>query len=142
MKQPTVLAFEFVQAIPEKLEDGTLYVSMDYATVVHKCCCGCGREVVTPLSPTDWKLTFDLLDDAAELMAEHMGEFELEADPTPVADPAVPVATANAIRFNPDNGAMRRAFRVGEFAHHQGLAHPFHDRALMPCLLWLCPLRR
>jgi hypothetical protein len=27
--------------------------------VVHKCCCGCGREVVTPLSPTDWKLIFD-----------------------------------------------------------------------------------
>ena len=32
---------------------------MDYATVAHKCCCGCGREVVTPLSPTDWKLTYD-----------------------------------------------------------------------------------
>jgi hypothetical protein len=24
-----------------------------------KCCCGCGHEVVTPFSPTDWKLTFD-----------------------------------------------------------------------------------
>jgi len=23
------------------------------------CCCGCGREVVTPLSPTDWKPLFD-----------------------------------------------------------------------------------
>jgi hypothetical protein len=32
---------------------------MDYATVAHKCCCGCGQEVVTPLSPTDWKLTYD-----------------------------------------------------------------------------------
>lgn len=59
MSQATALAFEFVQAIPEKLEDKTLYVSMDYATAAHKCCCGCGREVVTPLSPTDWKLTFD-----------------------------------------------------------------------------------
>jgi hypothetical protein len=28
-------------------------------TVVHLCCCGCRREVVTPLSPTDWKLIFD-----------------------------------------------------------------------------------
>jgi len=27
--------------------------------VAHKCCCGCGQEVVTPLSPTYWKLTFD-----------------------------------------------------------------------------------
>jgi hypothetical protein len=32
---------------------------MEYATVVHKCCCGCGKEVVTPLSPTDWKLIFN-----------------------------------------------------------------------------------
>jgi hypothetical protein len=30
-----------------------------FATVAHKCCCGCGIEVITPLSPTDWKLTFD-----------------------------------------------------------------------------------
>jgi hypothetical protein len=59
MKQATSLAFKFVQAIPEKLEDRTLYVSLDYATAVHKCCCGCGREVITPLSPTDWKVTYD-----------------------------------------------------------------------------------
>lgn len=59
MRQPTVLAYEFVKAIPNELEDQTLYVSIDYATVAHKCCCGCGREVVTPLSPTDWKLTYD-----------------------------------------------------------------------------------
>ena len=32
---------------------------MEFATAVHKYCCGCGCEVVTPLSPTDWKLTFD-----------------------------------------------------------------------------------
>ena len=59
MKQPIVLAYEFVKAIPDELEEQTLYVSMDYATVAHKCCCGCGREVVTPLSPTDWKLIYD-----------------------------------------------------------------------------------
>jgi len=59
MKQPVVLAHEFVKGIPNELEEGTLYVSMDYATVAHKCCCGCGREVVTPLSPTDWKLIYD-----------------------------------------------------------------------------------
>ena len=59
MKRPIVLAHQFVKAIPNELEERTLYVSMDYATVVHKCCCGCGREVVTPLSPTDWKLTYD-----------------------------------------------------------------------------------
>jgi len=59
MKEPTVLTCEFVKAIPERLEERTLYVSMDYATVSHKCCCGCGLEVVTPLSPTDWRLTYD-----------------------------------------------------------------------------------
>jgi len=53
------LEYEFVDVIPGKLEEQTLYVSMDYATAVHKCCCGCGREVVTPLSPTDWKLIYD-----------------------------------------------------------------------------------
>ncbi len=36
-----------------------LYVSIEYATTVHKCACGCGKEVVTPLSPTDWMLIFD-----------------------------------------------------------------------------------
>ena len=59
MTRPSRLKHVFVEFIPEVLEDGTLYVSMQYATVVHRCCCGCGREVVTPLSPTDWRLTFD-----------------------------------------------------------------------------------
>lgn len=59
MKRPVVLAHEFVKAIPDELEERTLYVSVDYATVVHKCCCGCGREVVTPLTPTDWTLIYD-----------------------------------------------------------------------------------
>jgi len=50
---------KFVDFIPDKLEDDTIYISIDYCTAVHKCCCGCGNEIVTPLSPTDWKLTFD-----------------------------------------------------------------------------------
>lgn len=54
-----MLRHEFVEFIPETIEQGTLYVSMPYATAVHSCCCGCGREVVTPFSPTDWRLTFD-----------------------------------------------------------------------------------
>ena len=59
MNRPIVLAHEFVRVVPNELAERTLYVSMDYATVVHRCCCGCGREVVTPLSPTDWKLIYD-----------------------------------------------------------------------------------
>ena len=53
------LSHKFVEFIPEQLQEGVLYVSTTYATAVHLCFCGCGREVVTPLSPTDWKLIFD-----------------------------------------------------------------------------------
>jgi Family of unknown function (DUF6527) len=53
------LTHEFVEYLPEIMNPGVLYVSMSYATASHKCCCGCGLEVVTPLTPTDWKLTFD-----------------------------------------------------------------------------------
>jgi Family of unknown function (DUF6527) len=53
------IKYEFVEAIPDRLDDGVVYVSATYATVLHLCCCGCGTEVITPLSPTDWKITFD-----------------------------------------------------------------------------------
>lgn len=53
------LTHEFVDAIPENVEPGKLYVSIEFATVVHSCACACGMEVVTPLTPTDWKLIFD-----------------------------------------------------------------------------------
>lgn len=59
MKREIELAYEFVDHIPEVLRDQKLYISITYATAVHRCCCGCGREVVTPLSPTGWRLTFD-----------------------------------------------------------------------------------
>ena len=59
MKHEIVLAYEFVEHIPEELKERMLYISKTYGTAVHKCCCGCGREVVTPLSPTGWQLTFD-----------------------------------------------------------------------------------
>jgi len=59
MRPEILLAHEFVECVPEELKDRTLYISTKYATAVHKCCCGCGREVVTPLSPTAWELTFN-----------------------------------------------------------------------------------
>jgi len=49
----------FVRSVPEHPEVGVLYVSIEFATAIHKCCCGCETEVVTPLSPTDWQMTFD-----------------------------------------------------------------------------------
>jgi len=50
---------EFVDVVPEHLEEGVLYISVRYATALHRCLCGCGSEIVTPLSPTDWELSFD-----------------------------------------------------------------------------------
>lgn len=45
---------EFVEYIPEHIKEGVLYISERHRTAVHKCCCGCGQEVVTPLSPAEW----------------------------------------------------------------------------------------
>tara|TARA_B100001540_G_scaffold282939_1_gene274101 strand:- start:2213 stop:2641 length:429 start_codon:yes stop_codon:yes gene_type:complete len=50
--------YELVEFIPEQLEDGILYISEPYNTAAHKCCCGCGEEVITPLNPTDWSVKF------------------------------------------------------------------------------------
>lgn len=58
MKVSTV-EHRFVEFLPGELKNGVLYVSMPYAIAEHLCCCGCGQKVVTPLTPTDWSLTFD-----------------------------------------------------------------------------------
>ena len=59
MLRYTKLEHRFVQYVPDELEPGVLYISMEYATAAHGCCCGCGLQVITPFTPTDWKLTFD-----------------------------------------------------------------------------------
>jgi hypothetical protein len=46
----------FVDTIPDCLKDGILYVCERYWTVAHRCCCGCGQEVITPLTPVDWSV--------------------------------------------------------------------------------------
>jgi hypothetical protein len=58
MRQTTFTP-EFVEYIPRHLGDGVLYVSIPYCTAVHKCACGCGHKVVTPISPADWQILFD-----------------------------------------------------------------------------------
>lgn len=59
MLKTNALEHQFVETIPEVLDPGVLYVSMEFGIVTHLCCCGCGEEVVTPLTPTEWKLTYD-----------------------------------------------------------------------------------
>lgn len=51
------LSPEFVDFIPEKPEQGIIYISLRFSTALHLCCCGCGLEVVTPLNPAKWQLT-------------------------------------------------------------------------------------
>lgn len=47
----------WVEFVPDQLDEGKLYISEKFGTAIHKCCCGCGEEVVTPLSPADWRIT-------------------------------------------------------------------------------------
>lgn len=56
-----VLSFgpAFVDEVPDELLDGVLYVSIEHASMIHLCACGCGSEVVLPLTPEDWRLTCD-----------------------------------------------------------------------------------
>jgi hypothetical protein len=44
---------------PEEMEPGVIYVSLEYSTALHLCCCGCREQVVTPLNPAQWTLIFD-----------------------------------------------------------------------------------
>jgi hypothetical protein len=53
------LQHRFVDTMPDKIEPGMLYISMEYATAAHRCCCGCGEEVVTPFNPAQWQMTFN-----------------------------------------------------------------------------------
>ena len=59
MSHPMAFTHEFVEFVPSELKERVLYVSMEYGTAVHRCACGCGEKVVTPLGRTDWKMIYD-----------------------------------------------------------------------------------
>jgi len=47
---PKIINFEpvFVEHfIPDEIEEGKLYISLNYRIAIHKCACGCGEEIVT-----------------------------------------------------------------------------------------------
>lgn len=50
---------EFVDMVPDTLNEGVLYVSLLYLTIAHLCACGCGSEVHLAISPVDWSFSFD-----------------------------------------------------------------------------------
>ena len=39
----------FVEEIPQNIDEGILYVCLHYNSIIHKCACGCGEIVSTPL---------------------------------------------------------------------------------------------
>ncbi len=49
----------FVPQIPEIIDNGVLYVCLQYNICVHKCACGCGEEVITPIDPNEWKIEYN-----------------------------------------------------------------------------------
>lgn len=49
----------FVESFPTPMEPGVLYISTKYSTAGHICPCGCGREVVTRLSPARYRVIYD-----------------------------------------------------------------------------------
>lgn len=59
MRAVTYLAPRFVEVIPDDLEEGNIYVAIGLRTMAHRCACGCGREVFTPIGPLRWRLTYN-----------------------------------------------------------------------------------
>jgi hypothetical protein len=53
----TALRPVYVESFPKVLEDGVLYISRSFNTACHRCCCGCGTKIVTPIRPTEYRLT-------------------------------------------------------------------------------------
>lgn len=50
----------FVSEIPKNLEEGYLYIAVEYNAVVHLCPCGCKSEISTPLNrKVGWTMKYD-----------------------------------------------------------------------------------
>lgn len=47
----------FTEIITGELEEGKIYISLEYEVAVHLCACGCKGKTVTPLEPGEWSLT-------------------------------------------------------------------------------------
>jgi hypothetical protein len=59
--------------MPEKLEQGKLYISEEYWPVLHLCCCGCGKVTSTPIGIEGWKLT---VTDKKVTLSPSVGNFQ------------------------------------------------------------------
>jgi hypothetical protein len=43
-----------VHYLPKELEEGFLYVSIEFGVAGHLCPCGCKNKIITPLDSTEW----------------------------------------------------------------------------------------
>jgi hypothetical protein len=55
----TAMTHQFVDYIPDALEQGVLYIALEFGAVMHLCADGCGERISTPLHPAQWTLTYD-----------------------------------------------------------------------------------
>lgn len=53
------LVLELVEDMPTEILSGILYVSNEYEIACHRCVCGCGSLVFTPLGPSEWRFSND-----------------------------------------------------------------------------------
>lgn len=49
----------FVSTVPDKLEKGVLYISLECNVIIFLCACGCKEKVVLPIAPEHWHLKYD-----------------------------------------------------------------------------------
>ncbi len=71
----TTLKPQFVENMPQNLQDGILCISKKWKLAIHNCCCGCKNQVVTPLSATGWDLT---VTDELVTLSPSIGNFRFE----------------------------------------------------------------
>ena len=52
----TAITPVFVTQFPDVFKQGEFYISEEFETAGHLCCCGCGEKVITPLNPAKWSI--------------------------------------------------------------------------------------
>jgi len=52
-----VIRPQYVEQLPDQMEEGVLYICEEFDLTAHKCCCGCGEDVYNKISPAKWRLT-------------------------------------------------------------------------------------
>ena len=62
----------FVHFIPEKLEEGKVYISEEFEVSCHSCLCGCGEKTVLPFgNEHGWQL---IKHESAQTASSHRGD--------------------------------------------------------------------